>query len=82
MASRSFDVALVTNAQFGLKINGGSRNALYDSTVGVAKSTPGGNGIAGVLISNGSGNFIDDIFAVNNGKYGIEISGGSKQLVA
>jgi hypothetical protein len=30
-----------------------------------------------VLISNGTGNFIDDIFAVNNGKYGIEISGGS-----
>jgi hypothetical protein len=45
--------------------------------VGIAKNTPGGNGIAGVLISGDSGYLIDDIFAVNNGKYGIEISGGS-----
>jgi hypothetical protein len=72
-----FDVALVTNAQFGLMINGGSRNALYDSTAGIVKNTPGGNGTAGILINGASSNLIDDIFAVNNGKYGIAISGGS-----
>jgi parallel beta helix pectate lyase-like protein len=70
-------VGLVSNAQFGLEINGGSRNALYDSEVGITKITPAGNGTAGVLINGGSENIIDDIFAVHNGKYGIEISGGS-----
>jgi hypothetical protein len=69
-------VSLRSNAQYGLKINGGSRNALYNSDAGTL--TPAtGNGTAGVLISNGSGNLLDDMSADRNGMYGIEISGGS-----
>jgi hypothetical protein len=75
------DVSLVSNAQFGLKVDGGSRNSLYNSAVGIAKTTPGPNGIAGVLISGGSGNLIVDSSVVNNTKYGIEISGGSNNVV-
>jgi hypothetical protein len=70
-------VELRSNAQYGLKINGGSRNAMYNSDAGNESIASSGNGITGVLISNGSGNLIDDIFAAHNGMYGIEIVGGS-----
>jgi hypothetical protein len=73
-------VSLRSNAQYGLKINGGSRNSLYNSDAGTL--TPAtGNGTAGVLISNGSGNLIDDISADRNGMYGIEINGGSNNAL-
>jgi hypothetical protein len=68
---------LRSNAQFGLKINGGSRNSMYNSDAGSDSVANSGNGDTGVLILNGSDNLIDDIFAAHNGKYGIEISGGS-----
>jgi len=74
-------VSLRSNVQFGLKINGGSRNSLYNSDAGVQSTPSSGNGTAGVLISNGSGNLIDDIFADRNGKYGIEINGGSNNAL-
>jgi len=74
-------VELVANAQFGLMIKGGSRNSLYNSDAGNDFDASSGNGVAGVLISNGSGNLIDDIHADHNGKYGIEISGGSNNAL-
>ena len=74
-------VSLRSNAQYGLKINGGSRNAMYNSDAGDEFIPLSGNGNTGVLISNGSGNLIDDIFAAHNGKYGIEISGGSNNAL-
>ena len=70
-------VELRSNAQFGLKINGGSRNSMYNSDAGNESIANSGNGNTGVLILNGNDNLIDDIFAAHNGKYGIEISGGS-----
>ncbi len=72
---------LVSNAQFGLKIDGGSRNSLYNSDAGKSNDASSGNGTAGVLINNGTGNLIDDIHADNNGSYGIEISGGSNNAL-
>ncbi len=77
MASCELD----SNAQFGLKIDGGSRNSLYNSDAGKNGDPSSGNGVAGVLISNGTGNLIDDIHADNNSSYGIEISGGSNNAL-
>jgi len=72
-----FSVELIRNEQFGLVINGGARNALYDSDAGSLSDFSSGNGVAGVMINNGSNNFINDIHADHNGKYGIEVSGGA-----
>jgi hypothetical protein len=75
------NAVLNSNAQFGLMINGGSRNAVYDTEAGNQVNASSGNGTAGMLISGGIGNFIDDCRADNNGKYGFEISGGSNNSV-
>src|SRR5260370_15402975 len=71
------NVELLSNAQYGLEINGGSRNAMYDTAAGNDIDASSGNGTAGVLIQNGVGNSIEDISADHNGKDGVEISGGS-----
>ena len=71
---------LLSNAQFGLKINGGSRNSIYNSDAGSTNASTG-NGTAGVLISNGTENLIDDIHADHNGSYGVEIDGGSNNAL-
>jgi len=70
-------VELRSNAQFGLKINGGSRNSMYNSDAGNESIASSGNGDTGVLITNGNDNLIDDIFASHNAKYGIHVSGGT-----
>ena len=74
-------VLLDSNAQFGLKIDGGSRNSIYNSSTGKRSDATTGNGTAGVLINNGTGNLIDDIEAAHNASYGIEISGGSNNAI-
>jgi hypothetical protein len=74
-------VLLDSNAQFGLKIDGGSRNSIYNSSIGKRSDATTGNGTAGVLINNGTGNLIDDVEAAHNGSYGIEISGGSNNAI-
>jgi len=75
------NVELLSNAQFGLMINGGSRNALYDTDAGNSIDPSSGNGTAGVLIKDGVGNSIEDIHADHNGMYGVEISGGSNNAL-
>jgi hypothetical protein len=72
---------LDANAQFGLKIDGGSRNSLYNSDTGKSSDASSGNGTAGVLINNGADNLIDDIHSDHNTSYGIEISGGSNNTL-
>jgi hypothetical protein len=75
------NLELLSNAQYGLEINGGSRNALYDTAVGSEVDPSSGNGIAGVLIKDGVGNSIEDVSAAHNGSYGVEISGGSNNAL-
>lgn len=70
-------IELVSNTSFGLFINGGTNNAVYDLDAGKENDASSGNGVAGVMIKNGSNNFVDDIHAAHNTMYGIEISGGS-----
>ena len=74
-------ILLLSNAQYGGVVNGGSNNAFYDLDAGQSTNATSGNGIAGIKILNGNNNFIDDVIADHNTKYGIEISGGSNNSV-
>lgn len=76
-----YSIELTSNAQFGAMIDGGSNNAIYDLDAGMPSDASSGNGIAGVMIHNGTGNLIDDIHADHNTMYGIEISGGSNNAI-